>query len=471
MQDIGGSTGLAEDSQMFCDDVVVRMTAVSKSFLLFDKPSHRLWQMLLRGHVRFYNEHQVLRSISIDIKKGQTVGLVGRNGAGKSTLLSILCGTLTPTSGTVEVKGRVAGLLELGAGFNPELTGRENIDLCAQIYGLSQQEIGLRRESIIEFADIGDYIDRPVKTYSSGMFTRLGFSVVAHVSADILIIDEALAVGDAFFVQKCMRFLHNFRENGGTLIFVSHDMGSVTALCDRVIWIKDGGIAMDDIPKAVAGAYLEDLYNSTESFTRAAGHESGVRESSAIEVADAEDVDGRAAWINGTSIRNDIQVFKFTPGRDFGMGGASIERAVLTDDQGKRLAWLVGGEVVSLSILVRASRRIDALIVGFVVKDRQGQPLFGDNTYLTYKDNSIELDPGDSIQLTFEFRMPILPVGDYAITLAVSDGTQSEHVMQEWIHDAIVISSRSTSISTGLIGIPMRRIERSAIISSVGRGA
>ncbi|WP_343883857.1 ABC transporter ATP-binding protein [Rhodanobacter caeni] len=449
---------------MSSDDPIMTITAISKSYLLFEKPSHRLWQMIFRGKRRFFKEHEVLRDISFEVPRGQTLGLVGRNGAGKSTLLSILCKTLTPTSGSVRVRGKVAALLELGAGFNPELTGRENIDLCAQIYGLSPEEVESRRGMIIEFADIGEYIDRPVKTYSSGMFTRLGFSVVANVDADILIVDEALAVGDAYFVQKCMRYLHRFRTDGGTLIFVSHDMGSVTALCDRVIWLKNGVIAMDDIPKAVAGAYLADLYRAEEKEAdvgvAAISHEGG-----ADGLDDDAVVDPRTDLVNGSSLRNDIEVFRFSQGHDFGAAGVVFEHAAFVDASGHKLGWLVGGEIVRLRLRLRTLKPVQSLIVGFVVKDKQGQPLFGDNTFLQYVDRPVSAAAGVSVRAFFEFRMPILPLGDYAVSLAVADGTQSDHAMHQWIHDALILSSRSTSISTGLVGIPMRRIE-CAIISA-----
>lgn len=444
---------------MCSERLIVDVDRVDKSFLLYDKPSHRLWQMLLGRRRTFYREHRVLKDITFQVPRGQTLGLVGRNGAGKSTLLSILCGTLSPSAGEARVHGKVAALLELGAGFNPELTGRENIDLCAQIYGLSEDQIHARRESIIEFADIGEYIDRPVKTYSSGMFTRLGFSVVAHVDADVLIVDEALAVGDAFFVQKCMRFLHAFRENGGTLVFVSHDMGAVTALCDRVIWLKDGRVFMDAPPKQVAAAYLADLYDADAEVVATDAGDTVVENPLQLE----DEVDGRLAWLNQTSLRNDIQLSTFAPSHDFGVRGAEFVKGGFYDRQGRKLTWMVGGECVELRLKVRAISSIRSLIVGFVVKDKQGQPLFGDNSYLTHRTDSIAASPGDVFDFHFRFRMPILPAGDYAVSAAISDGVQEDHVMHQWVHDALVLSSRASSVATGLIGIPMLEIGHSRV--------
>jgi len=195
--------------------------------------------MIFRGGGKYYKEFWAVRDINLQVKKGQTVGIIGPNGSGKSTLLQMLCGTINPTYGSAEISGRVAALLELGAGFNPEFTGIENVRMAASLYGLSQNEILAKQEKIKEFAGIGEHIYQPVKTYSSGMFVRLAFSVIAHVDADILIIDEALAVGDALFTQKCMRYLNDFKKNG-TLLFVSHDLAAVKNMCQNAIWLESG---------------------------------------------------------------------------------------------------------------------------------------------------------------------------------------------------------------------------------------
>lgn len=439
-------------------DFAISIAHLRKAYRIFEKPSSRLWHMLFRGHGRFFREHVALEDISFDVARGETVGVVGRNGSGKSTLLSIICGTLPATSGEVVVSGRVAALLELGAGFNPELTGRENIDLCAQIYGLGPEQVEERRDAIIEFADIGDHIDQPVKTYSSGMFTRLAFGVIANVDAEILVIDEALAVGDAYFVQKCMRHLRSFRDQGGTLFFVSHDMGSVTALCDRAIWLRDGVIAMDAGPKQVAQAYLADLYRQQQDDVASdeAPASSNIAQAQGHELVD--EVDPRRDLLVHSNIRNDISIREFIPAHDFGAGGAEILGSALSDDRGRPISWVVGGEVVKLVVRVLAKQSMGEVIVGFVLKDKNGQPLFGDNSYLSFIDTPLSLAAGEMARFTFEFRMPILPVGTYAVSLAVSNGTQKNHVVQQWIHDAIMLSSHASSVATGLIGIPMRNI-------------
>lgn len=453
---------------MSSDDTAIELHAVSKEYMVFEKPSHRLWQMMFRGKRRFYRAQEVLKGISFPVRRGETVGLIGRNGSGKSTLLSIICGTLPATSGDITINGKVAALLELGAGFNPELSGSENLDLCAKIYGLSDQQIADRYQSMVSFADIGEHISQPVKTYSSGMFTRLAFAVVAHVDADILVVDEALAVGDAYFVQKCMRFLAAFKEAGGTLLFVSHDMASVTSLCDRAIWLRDGRIAMDASPKEVSNAYLADLYTSQqgegESVEPGPGAGNPVPDEALTTTRADEPQDPRRELLLHSNLRNDLEVFQFTSGHDFGLGGAEIVRAQLSGLDGNPLSWIIGGELTRIDITIRARSSIESPIIGFVLKDRQGQPLFGENTFLSYMDRPFPLEPGELLHATFEFRMPILASGTYSISIAVADGTQAHHVVHQWLHEAIIVSSHSTSLATGLLGIPMRAIvlERSS---------
>jgi len=237
-------------------EYAIEVSNLGKSYQMYERPSDRLKQMLMRGRKQYFKEFWALKGVSFQIKKGETVGIIGRNGSGKSTLLQMICGTLNPTEGEVKVNGRVAALLELGAGFNPEFTGVENVYMAASLYGLSKEEIDQRFDAIASFADIGDHIYHPVKSYSSGMYVRLAFAVIAHVDADILVVDEALAVGDAVFTEKCMRFIRKFKENG-TLLFVSHDMGSVLNLCERAVWLHLGEARMAGAAKEISEAYFK----------------------------------------------------------------------------------------------------------------------------------------------------------------------------------------------------------------------
>ena len=444
---------------MSSSDPAISVRHIAKFFEMYDKPSHWLWQMLCHGHKQFYHPYWALRDISFDVKRGECVGIIGRNGAGKSTLLQIVTGTLTPSAGKVKIEGRVAALLELGSGFNPEFTGRDNVYLNASILGLTTKEIDERYDAIVKFADIGEFIDQPVKSYSSGMVVRLAFSVIAHVDADILIIDEALAVGDAFFTQKCMRFLRKFMAEH-TVLFVSHDAAAVNNLCNRAILLEDGCVKLEGPPKEVTELYLKDMYESMQG-TSAAAAEQGDDVTAAEKTAfDDEDFrDMRQEFINASNLRNDIEVFRFNEhSACFGKKGATIENVVFTDPQGTPLNWIVGGEKVVLRIFCQAHQQIYSPIIGFFVKDRLGQELFGDNTFLTHMKKPLIVDKGKNFSAAFSFVMPILAAGDYSITIAVAEGTQAEHIQHDWKHDAIMFKSTTTSCCTGIIGIPMKDI-------------
>jgi lipopolysaccharide transport system ATP-binding protein len=464
------------------DELSIKVEGVSKDFQIYEKPNDRLKQMVYPRLQRalsweqkeYFQKFSALSEISIEVKKGEAVGIIGRNGAGKSTLLQIICGTLHPTLGSVNINGRVAALLELGSGFNPEFTGRENVFMNAAILGLTDEEIASKYDDIIAFADIGTFIDQPVKTYSSGMLVRLAFSVIAHVDADVLIVDEALSVGDAFFSQKCMRFLRNFMKNG-TLLFVSHDLGAVLNLCENAIWIQDGKVFAQGKSKKVTEAYLEELYavQSDSKKTHEDRHDTTIDTAMAPQndadspegpldkspVKEPDFYDMRRNFVNNSNLRNDIELFSFSESAaSFGEGGAKITDVFLRDDQGKPLSWVVGGEAVELTINCEIEVTVKNPIVGFQVKDRLGQVVFADNTYLTYMDDSITALSGENIVAKFQFTMPILPIGDYSISPALADGVQSEHSQKHWMHDALVFKVHATSTSLGLIGIPMKQI-------------
>jgi lipopolysaccharide transport system ATP-binding protein len=244
-----------------CSEPVITARQLSKCYRIYDTPRDRLWQMLRGGSKRHYREFWATRDVSLEIRKGETVGIIGRNGSGKSTLLQLICGIATPTSGHVETQGRVAALLELGSGFNPEFSGRENVYMNGAILGLSRAEIDARFEEIAGFAAIGDFIDQPTKTYSSGMVVRLAFAVSVCVEPDVLIVDEALSVGDASFQFKCLNRLAALTERGTTLLFVSHDMSMVKRFCNRVIYLKQGEIRASGAPEEMAELYLLDMRN------------------------------------------------------------------------------------------------------------------------------------------------------------------------------------------------------------------
>tara|TARA_R110000822_G_scaffold30475_5_gene88839 strand:- start:8384 stop:9724 length:1341 start_codon:yes stop_codon:yes gene_type:complete len=435
-------------------DIAISVQNLSKCYQIFDKPQDRLKQMLFGGSHRYYSEFWALDNVSFEVKRGETVGIIGRNGSGKSTLLQMICGTLNPTSGDIKVSGRVAALLELGSGFNPEFTGRENVFMNASVLGLTREQIHSRYQDIVDFADIGAFIDQPTKTYSSGMMVRLAFAVIAHVDADVLVIDEALAVGDAFFTQKCMRYLRNFMKNG-TILFVSHDTSSVRNLCSKAIWIEKGKVLKEGSSKEVCEDYLEAFYEAQQgkgTTTRIRADKDPSRP--------AVFKDQRSTFINASSLRNDLQLFEFdSTAPSFGKGHAQVTSVEFLDVEAHPLAWIVGGEDVILKIEACVHAPLDSPIVGFFVKDKLGQALFGDNTWLSYIDEKVIFHEGDIIVAEFAFQMPRLATGDYSITVAVANGTQEEHVQHHWVHDAVVFKSETTSVASGIVGIPMNRIE------------
>lgn len=444
--------------RLTAEQAVIEVSEVGKCYQIYERPQDRLKQMLWRGWRRYYHEFWALRNVSFTVQHGQTFGVIGRNGSGKSTLLKMLCGTLAPTTGALEVRGRVAALLELGTGFNPEFTGRENVYLNAAILGLNDAEIERYLPEILAFADIGEFIDQPVKTYSSGMAVRLAFAVAAHVRADILVIDEALAVGDMFFVQKCMRFLRKFQKHG-TLFFVSHDTAAVVNLCDHVLWLEHGQMRELGPAKEICEHYLATLRESQGvdiSMARASRQSAA---EAALQIP-LERVDRRLAFLNQTQFRNDLELFEFH--RDvegYGTGAIRIEDVHFEDEQGRVLRWTVGGERIALVVHVRVLVNLDAPIIGFFIKDRLGQNLFGDNTYLAYATNPLPVLAGQYLSTCFTFHMPILPVGDYAVDIAAASGTQQEHITHCWCNDVLVFKSHASSVHQGLVGIPMLNIE------------
>ncbi|BFI96988.1 MAG: ABC transporter ATP-binding protein [Rhodanobacter sp.] len=456
---------------MSSNDLSICVEGLSKRYEIYAEPTDRLRQMILprlwraigRSERRYFDEFWALRDVSFSVRRGETVGIIGRNGSGKSTLLQMVCGTLHPTEGSVRVPGRIAALLELGAGFNPEFTGKENIFLSGLLYGIAEDELRRRFNAIVEFADIGNFIDQPVKTYSSGMYVRLAFAIAAHVDAETLIIDEALSVGDVRFTQKCMRYLRDFQQRG-TLLFVSHDTGAVLNLCDRAIWLDSGQMVMDGAARDVVEQYL--------AVQHAADRDS-LGQKVALRVAAAKNVEGgtsggthdvidsRIDILNGKAQRNLVEIFEFDEAcidSEFGAGTLRIRNVCLRDESGGQCQLTYGGELIDLDIEADVIEPSSRPIFGFYIKDRLGQRLFGDNTYIAYRDAPIQTEPGDRLRARFRFRVPILPSGDYSIDVALATGTQEDHTQQHWIHDALAFKARESTMRHGLVGIPMQAI-------------
>lgn len=459
-------------------DIAIEVTHVAKVYRIWRDPAARLKYPLLRmaadllprwlqppalrrrvkpeAGPGYYRDFFALNDVSFTLRRGETVGIIGRNGSGKSTLLQIISGTLTPTHGRTQCRGRVAALLELGSGFNPEFTGRENVYLNGTVLGLSQSEIDRRFEAIAAFADIGEFMEQPVKTYSSGMALRLAFAVIAHVDADILIVDEALSVGDVFFVQKCMRFLKEFCRRG-TLLFVTHNASDLTALCDRAIWLEGGTVQEIGPAEAVSRNYLARFAAAMAATPAPVARE----DRPPPELPAAKPVhDWRTGFLDATAFKSEFRPFAFDPDKPrYGAGGARIVDVRVEDPGGERLASFKGGEEVVLCIRAEATREIPRPILGFYLKNRQGQYVFGDNTYLTNLGRELVVPAGGSVEARFRFQMPLLPYGPYVVAPALASGDQDHHVQLDWLHEALVIESLTNRPERGLVGLPMLDIE------------
>lgn len=396
-------------------EIAVSVAGLSKAYRLYERPFDRLREFLWprRQHGKTF---WALREVSLDIQRGQVLGLIGPNGSGKSTLLQLIAGVLQPTEGAVAAHGRVTALLELGAGFNPEFTGRENIMLNATLLGLTEAEARAHTPSIIEFAGIGEFLDQPVKTYSSGMYVRLAFAIAVSIEPDILIVDEALAVGDAYFQQRCMRRMRQFRDEGKTIIFVSHDTAAVKSLCDRAILLREGRIVDDGRPDEVVLHYLTVL--EAQSFPRPAD----VAQTPAI-VAETEG--------------DDPAIERTLPNVDtrHGSGAARVIGLACYDETGQRSDSLATGEALTVRISVRFHEAVARPNVGFVLRDRLGTDLAGTNSAM----EGVALPAAQSGAIyTVEFRMalPELHPGAYVISPSVTDGDAADYVMCDWVENA-----------------------------------
>lgn len=446
------------------DDVIIRVKNLSKCYEIYDSPRDRLKQFLMprlrnllsKERKNYFREFWALKDVSFEVKRGEAIGIIGRNGSGKSTLLQMICGTLHPTSGTVQTNGRIAALLELGSGFNPEFTGRENVYMNASVLGLSTSEIDARFGDIVSFADIGDFIEQPVKTYSSGMMLRLAFAVIAHVDADILVIDEALAVGDAIFTQKCMGFIRRFQEKG-SLIFVSHDAGSVQSLCQTGLWLKTGSVEQIGLAKKVAEAYLQ--------FTLQAIYGDDARlisiESEAVinkadntellrEIAGESPVD----YVSLATVQDNIATAK-----GWKTGAAEIISVALVSVSDGLEHVLKGGELVRLTVRAKSIESLQNPIIGFLVRDKLGQDLFGENTLPFSRKFPVKVQQGMEFEGIFEFKLPLLPNGQYAVMTSLADGDLNDNRQHHWMHDTLILNVSSSNIRWGLVGIQFEDVK------------
>jgi|LSQX01.3.fsa_nt_gb lipopolysaccharide transport system ATP-binding protein len=436
-------------------EVVIRVRGLGKSYPVFDKPYERLAQLVLPG-ARGRGDFQALSDVSFDVRRGEAVGIIGRNGSGKSTLLQVVCGTLQASAGSVQVQGRVAALLELGAGFNIEFTGRENVFLNGSILGLTRQQVEDRLQDILDFAEIGEHIDQPVKTYSSGMFVRLAFAVAAHCDPEILIVDEALAVGDVYFQRKCYRRIEELRERGCTLLLVTHSTGTLVQMCDRGILLEDGRVLFDGDCGAAVREYMKCLFGTHHGAAEDAGAgEAAAADSAALTGGGGAAGDGsgparidpaaaeRAVLLAG----GDRDLFATRAGYNRGETRLGDGRALLAD-------FVVGssagqGPVVPAREPFRVHARyvfresIDRLIFGMHLRTVDGLQIYSSNTSMANQ-GLFACQAGQVQVVTFNLRCALLP-GQYFLGLGVSR-------YQEGGNEIVAIDRRVDSVVLTVLG-------------------
>ena len=396
----------------------IEIRNLSKMYKLYNKPSDRLRDSLGLSRKKRYKEHYALQNINFDIHEGECVGIIGTNGSGKSTILKIITGVLSPTEGTVTVNGRISALLELGAGFNPEYSGMENIYLNGTMLGFSEEEIDSRLDEILSFADIGDFVNQPVKTYSSGMFVRLAFAVAINIDPEILIVDEALSVGDVFFQSKCYHKFEEFKKQGKTILFVSHDLGSVSKYCDRVILLNQGEMLDEGTPKAMVDMYKQLLV-----------HQDPVKQ--------AENTEPEGNWKDG---------FQVNPNTlEYGEKQAEIRDFVVVDSSGRHTNTIEKGSEFEIKMRLHFNESIQQPIAAFTIKNIQGTEITGTNTM--YEGINIEHpDAGRECVVTFRQKMD-LQGGEYLISFGCTGYRNGDFTVFHRLYDACnvtVVSAKNT---------------------------
>lgn len=415
----------------------VEFRGVSKSYAIYDQPGDRLKELLCLNRIKRHKDFWALHDVSFEVKRGETFCIVGENGSGKSTALQIVAGILQPSAGTAAVSGRVSALLELGAGFNPEFSGRDNVYLNGSILGLTKKQIDERYEDIAGFAEIGDFIDQPVKTYSSGMVVRLAFAVAINVNPEILLVDEALAVGDIYFRQRCMRKVHELRSRGVTILFVSHAVADVKAIGDRAMWLDRGRVVEVGEPERIISKYLAAMTEKDSAYRQ---HE-----------ADTHTAVQRAAI-------EAPEVVETIPNIDhrYGDGRAEVIGIAVLDEDGAPLHLLEPGGKVVVRISVRAKGRVAMPMVGFMLRNQLGIDFSGTNTAREGYELP-EMQAGDVYTVDFHIELPELYPGAFSFSPAVADGTLAAYTMCDWIDNAIALQmTRSEREIYGYLRLPCR---------------
>lgn len=428
-------------------DSVIRFEQVSKSYAIYERPSDRLRELATLGRLKRHRDFKALDDVSFSVRRGETFCIIGENGSGKSTMLQIIAGILQPSAGIVQVEGRVAALLELGSGFNPEFSGRDNVYLNAAILGLTHAETERRFHAIEEFAEIGDFLDQPVKTYSSGMAVRLAFAVAIHVDPEILLVDEALAVGDVYFRQRCLRKVHELRQHGVTILFVSHSMGDIKAIGDRVLWLDRGRVRDLGTTDLVISKYLAEMNAKDSSFVE---HQAEHRKD------------------QPRSQSQPPQLVTSIPNIDHrhGDGRAEIIGIAVLNEHGEPAGMLEPNTKAIVRISARAHQDIALPNIGFMMRNHLGIDFAGSNTLR----EGYELDPmqpGDTLTIDFHIEFPELYPSHFSFSPAIADGTLLNYRICDWIDNALILQmGHAEGQIYGYLHLPCR-IEVNA---KLGRG-
>jgi len=415
----------------------IHIRGVSKCYPIYERPADRLKELLTLNRRSYHRDFWALRDITLEIEKGTTFGLVGENGSGKSTLLQLIAGILQPTQGQMEIDGRVSALLELGSGFNTEFSGRENILISGALLGFSRQQIERLYPDIESFAEIGDFIHQPVKTYSSGMMVRLAFAVAISVDPDILLVDEALAVGDIYFRQRCMRKIHELQRRGITIVFVSHSAVDIKSLAQRVAWLDHGRLVECGEPDRVVARYLAAMVARDSEYRK-----------HAILPAQREPV-GEQVPVTAPEVVTSIP---HSDGRH-GNRAAEILGIAVLSEAGEKLALLPQKAAIVVRISVRARDEVPMPIVGFLIRNHLGVELAGTNTAL----EDIELPafaPGDVYTIDFLLDLPEIYPAHFSFTPAVANGTIESYEVCDWIENAVTLQAEKGRKVYGFFHLP-----------------
>ena len=438
----------------------IEVRGVSKFYNLYERPQDRVKELFSLTKKKYHTLYKALDQVSFTVKKGETLGIIGRNGAGKSTLLKLITGVITPSEGTVETHGEISALLELGTGFNPEYTGYENIFLNGSMRGFSDEEMQEKVKEIVDFADIGEYMGQPVKTYSSGMFARLAFAVMISFKPEILIVDEALSVGDIFFQQKCNTFMKE-EMKGVTKLLVTHDMNSIANMADRVILIDRGKIIREGKPLEVIEDYLKLLHTSVFQSEAAAAKDEDAR----LETAErSEAAEQKAVAAEAAEREKEKAEIGWVDSPKESIGGAQdilIDRCRMLIN-GEAVDVVKPGDAVRIELLLHSKKDADNIIIGYTFKDKYGNSIFAQSTL--GEGIMIEgVKQGEVRKASLSFHWPEVKEGDYFLTLGLGEGyDQMVHTVQCWVHSVLHVQAIALKPMHGVINhvIEEFKIER-----------